>query len=87
MRIDEEKRGTFYDQDGESTYGYTVGDEIKATMRNSKDIITGWLEGKVTEIFVSEARGIFQLKINNGWCCHPGIYYGHDSVEIIKHYE
>lgn len=60
---------------------YKVGQYVKQ--------VTGSIRpyGKVVEIMDIPERGIFQLKLESGWCVHPiECQYGPggDEVEIIE---
>jgi len=74
-----------YDKEGESPDGkYKVGQKVKAYLYKEDDSFYGILEGSITEICYSPERELYQLRINNGWCCHPREYWGNDVVIIDK---
>jgi len=71
---------TYYDQPGEGPEHciFRVGQEVKTLSGSIRP------SGKIVEILDSPDRQIFQLKLANGWCCHPDRYqYGCEGEEVV----
>lgn len=68
-----------YNEPGETDGTYTVGDVVRTYWRNG-----GGTSGEIIEIFISEHRNVYQVKVKNGWCTHPN---DGDTIEIIKKYQ
>lgn len=57
-----------------------VGDYIKVRYATGERLKGGTIQGNVTKVWNGEnnKKGLYQIQVNNGWCCHP-------EDELLEH--